>query len=88
MELILFLLGLCITAQSYLLVPTILCICKKKLTLKQIRKIIFINGAIVWLIFTIIQINEGIEGTSSAVFLWSTVGYFLLKKKCLDANNQ
>ena len=31
----------------------------------------------------IIRINQGIDGTSAAVFLWSAVGIFLMKKYCI-----
>lgn len=36
----------------------------------------------------IIRINAGLSGTSAAVFLWSTVAFFLMKKRCLkDSDN-
>lgn len=71
-----------ITAIAYLLVPIIILISGKKLTLPQIKKTIIINGICVWLIFMIIRIESGIDGTSFAVLLWSAVGYSILKRKC------
>lgn len=72
-----------ITAFAYLLVPIIFCIRKKKRTDKQIKKIIVLNGICVWIIFAIININADVNRTSGAIFLWSAVAYFLMKKYCL-----
>lgn len=74
---------LCITVVFYLLVPVILAIRGKKITEKQLRRIIIINSIVVWMIFAIIRIENGVEGTSGAVFLWGWVGYRILKKCCL-----
>lgn len=72
-----------ITAFAYLLVPIIFCIRKKKRTDKQIKKIVVLNGICVWMIFAIININADVNRTSGAIFLWSAVAYFLMKKYCL-----
>ncbi len=77
------LISVSITAIAYLFVPMILCISKKQLTLSQIRKIVIINGFCVWLIFQIIRIENGMDGNSAAVFLWSFVAYKVMKKLCL-----
>ena len=83
MELLGTILGsLFITAIAYLLVPLIILISEKKLTLPQIKKVIIINGICVWLIAMIVRIESGIGGTEFAVFLWSYIGYTLLKRKC------
>lgn len=74
------LINLLITATAYLLIPVIFCFSGKQLSQKQIKTIIIVNSACVWLIFTIIRIEAGISGTSFAVFLWSSVAYFLMKK--------
>lgn len=76
------LLDLFITAIAYLLVPLIIYISEKKLTLPQIKKVIIINGICVWIIFMVIRAEMGIDGASYAVLLWSSVGYALLKRKC------
>lgn len=86
-SLISLLVGVPITAIAYLVVPVLFCTSKKKRTEKQIKKIVTINGICVCLFFMIIRINEGIEGTSAAVFLWSGVAYYLMKKYCLDVPN-
>lgn len=81
-----FIFDLLITAAAYLLVPLFFCIRGingKKLTAKQLKTVIIINAAIVWLIFMVIRIELEIDGTSAAVFLWSSIGYFLMKKNCL-----
>lgn len=78
-----FLADLLATAIAYLLVPIIFCIREKPLTLPQIKKIVIINGICVWLICMIIRIEQGIDGTSAVVFLWSYIAYLLMKKKCL-----
>lgn len=76
------LLDMCITVLAYLLVPVIFCISKKELTKSQVLKTVIINGAVVWLLFTIIRIEMGIEGVSYSVVLWSSVAYGLLNKFC------
>jgi hypothetical protein len=81
------LVGIVITAVAYLVIPVLFCTSKKQRTEKQIKKIVAINGICIWLIFMIIRISVGIEGTSAAVFLWSGVAYFLMKKFCLDTPN-
>ena len=86
-ELYVFCLSLIWSVFAYLLVPTILCLCKKKFTLSRIKLITFLNGFCVWLIFMIIRINAGIDGTSFAVCLWSVVAYLLMKKYCLKTSN-
>ena len=84
---IIFCLDFFITAIAYLLVPTIFCICRKKLKLSRIKLIVIVNGICVWLAFMIIRINAGVDGTSAAVFLWSSVTYFLMKKHCLKISD-
>ena len=78
------LLSILITAVAYLTVPVIFSVIGYKsnhqYSLSIIRKIVIINGACVWLIFQIIRINAGDTGTSSAVFLWSAVAYWIMKK--------
>ncbi|MBP3554235.1 MAG: transporter substrate-binding domain-containing protein [Clostridia bacterium] len=81
-----FILDMAITMIAYLSVPVILCLMNKKFELSKIKKIISINSVVVWLIFTIIRIELGGESISGAVFLWSTVAYFLMKKRCLLVN--
>lgn len=76
--------NLIISVFFYLLVPVIFCLRKKSLTIKQIRKIVIINGIVVWLIFQILTLElTGEMGTGAAVFLWSAVANGLLKKHCL-----
>lgn len=81
-------LDLFITAIAYLIVPTIFCICRKKLTLPKIKIVVIINGICIWLLFAIISINAGQNGTSGAVFLWSAIAYFLMKKFCFKKNDE
>lgn len=78
-----FLLNLALTAAAYLCVPTIIAFRGKKRTAKQIKRIVIINGAIVWLIFAIIRAENNIQGSGASVFLWSAVAYWLLKLNCL-----
>ena len=77
MELII---SLIITAAAYLIVPTIFIAINRPYSLSTIKKIVIINGACVWLIFQIIRTNAGVTGTSAAVFLWSSVAYWMMKK--------
>lgn len=76
--------SLFITAVAYLIVPIIFCIIGYKTyrsySIKTIRKIVIINGACVWLLFQIISISAGETDASPAVFLWSAVAYWLMKK--------
>ena len=80
-------LNLFITAFAYLFVPTVLCICRAKMTLSRIKLIVGINGICFWLMFMIIRLSAGIEGTSYAVVLWSSIAYLLMKKYCLKDSN-
>lgn len=72
-----------LTAGAYLCVPVIIGFSKKKRTTKQIKRIIFINGAVVWFIFSLIRAEHDIQGTGASVFLWSAVAHRILKAKCL-----
>lgn len=81
-----------ITAFAYLIVPVIFCIIGyrsyRSYSIKTIRKIVIINGACVWLIFQIIRLSAGDTGTSSAVFLWSAVAYWIMKKILVRKNTE
>ena len=72
------LISICFTAFLYMLVPLILILRGKQYPTKMLKKIAIINGVIVWFIFRIIQVEQGIESTGAAVFLWAWVGYRLL----------
>jgi len=76
---------LIITVFFYLFVPVCFCIRNKPLTKGKIKKIVIINGIVVWLILQIIAIvlNDGEPSKSFAVFLWSAVAHRILKKCCL-----
>lgn len=82
--------GLIMTAVIYLLVPAILCIIgyntHRSYSLKTIRKIIIINGGILWLIFYAIQYNVYGETNPSvsAAVIWSGVAYWMMKKILLE----
>lgn len=80
--------NLFVTVIAYLFIPTIFCMLRKELTLSRIKLIVGVNGFCVWLIFMIIRINAGIDGTSYAVVLWSSVAYFLMKKFCLKSEEE
>lgn len=86
-SLISLLVGIPITAIAYLVVPVLFCTSKKKRTEKQIKRIVALNGICVWMIFAIINITSDVNRTSGAIFLWSAVAYFLMKKYCLDVPN-
>ena len=77
-------LDLALTVFGYLLVPTIYCLRKKPLTAKKIKKIIILNAICVWLVFQIIRLAAGGDArVSAAVWLWSIVGHFMMKKRLL-----
>ena len=80
--------NLLITALAYLLVPMICLTARKKFEAKTIKRISIINCVVVWLLFRIIQIELG-NGPSSgaAVFLWGAIGYSLLKRFCLQEDD-
>ena len=82
--------GLIMTAVVYLLVPAIFCIIgyntHRSYSLKTIRKIVFINGGILWVIFYAMQyiiIGEAKPSVSAAV-IWSFVAYWMMKKILLE----
>ena len=74
-------LDLIITVFGYLLVPIIFCIRDYPLYEREIKKIITINAVCVCIVFTIIQSCLGNVRPSGAVFLWSWVGYIIMKKR-------
>ena len=74
------LLDLIITVFFYLLVPIIFCLHRKPLTAAQIKKIVIINGVVVWLLCSII--SEEFDKWAPAV-LWSGFAHWLLKRNCL-----
>lgn len=82
-----FLLNLALTAAAYLCVPMIIGFRGKKRTAKQIKRIVIINGAIVWFIFAIIRVENNIQGTGASVFLWSAIAHWLLKLNCLKEDS-
>ena len=73
-----------LTAFAYLIVPTFFCAIgySKNLSysLKTIKRIVLINGASVWLTLQIISISLGEVGVSAAVFIWSGLAYWLMRK--------
>lgn len=76
--------NLVITALAYLLVPTIVILSKKKCEAKTIGKIVIINCIVVWVLFRVVELTISDEAsTGAAVFLWGSIGYFLLRKFCL-----
>ena len=83
-----YILSIIVTAGAYLLVPVIVCFSGKKLKASTLKRINIFNCVVVWLTFSIIRINAGIEGSSAAVFLWGTVGHWLLKANCMKEGAQ
>ena len=77
--------NLILTFFCYMLVPTIIVGTGRILTKKQILKIVIINGAVVWFLFRIVTIALNYEsGSGAAVFLWSSVAFYLLRKHCVE----
>lgn len=77
--------NLILAVFSYLLVPTIIVLLRKKYSVKKIRKIIIINCVIVWILFRILEIESGNDPSmGGAVFLWGALGYLILRKYCLE----
>lgn len=72
-----------LTAGAYLCVPVIIGFISKNRTAKQIKRIIFINGVVVWFIFALIRAENNIQGSGASVFLWSAVAHKILKANCL-----
>lgn len=84
--------GIILTIFAYLLVPLIF-IKKsldsgKKYPKKKIKRIVIINCVIVWFIFRIITFLGYGSGSGSAVILWGYVGYWLMKKICLEEETE
>lgn len=77
-------LDLILTVFFYLLVPVILCIRKKPMTQKQIKKVVIINGICVCILFVFIRLaNGGDLKMTPAVFLWSWVAKKIMEKRLL-----
>lgn len=84
---LLIVMNIILTAGAYLFVPVIICFWGKKQTAKQIKRIVFINGAIVWFIFALIRAENNIQGSGASVFLWSAVAHWIIKANCLKEEN-
>ncbi len=77
-----------ITVFLYLIVPVVYCIKNKPLSKKKIKRIITINAICVCVLFLIIKISLGGDAkVTGAVFLWSWVGYKMMKKKLCASND-
>jgi amino acid transporter len=74
-----------ITIFVYLLVPMILVVFEKRFKLSTLKKIIIINAITSFVFFLIVKSLLGYDEIPNmkATLLWSLVGYFILKKKCL-----
>lgn len=75
---------LIITILGYCTIPIILRITKGKMEYKKGHKIILINCAIVWLIFAIIKIENGLDAKSGAVILYYFIDKAILLKSKED----
>lgn len=74
---------------AYCFIPTLLRIIKGKWDYKKGQKIIIINNIIVWFIFTIIKIEQGILQQSAAVFFYYIINvWIMLKPKEKNLVNQ
>lgn len=80
------LIRLVLTIFSYLLVPVIVLILGKTYSKQTLKRIVIINGITIWLVWGIF-FNGGNFSNGSAAFLWSSFGYWLLKRKCLLNEN-
>lgn len=74
------LINLIITILGYCTIPIILRILNGKYEYEKGHKIVLINCAIVWLIFTIIKIEQGMNANSAAVFLYYIIDRAILLK--------
>ena len=77
-----------LTVIGYLFVPVTVIVLGQKHSLKKLKTIAIVNGVVVWLIFSIIIINAGGTGAGASGILWSIVGYWLMKKKCLEEEKE
>ena len=69
------------TVLFYLIVPIILAIRGKQMTLKKIKWICVINAVSIFILFIVIRAILGSSGTSAAALLWGYVGYAIMKKR-------
>ena len=76
-----------VTIFLYLLVPAILCLRGTTMPKKTITTITIINGICVWILFRILGAESS---TTWPAFIWSGVGYALMKRKLLlqDEENE
>lgn len=82
-----FFLDLFITICGYLLIPAILCILRKELTLSQIKRIAIVNGICVCFIFIFLCIEITGKGSAGGALLWPYVSYSMMKKFCLKKSD-
>jgi hypothetical protein len=83
-----FFVDLIFTVFIYLFVPAVLALNGNKYELRKIKRIAIINGFVSWFIIQIIIVALGGEVSSGAAgILWSIVGYHIMKKKCLQTED-
>lgn len=76
-------LDILITSIAYLLIPLLVAVSGNPLSLKSIKRLIIINGAFVWTVFSVILLNAGAsKGAGASVVTWSFIGYLIVKKRC------
>lgn len=89
-----FVLSLFLTLFVCLLVPIILCITKPLISLKVAKIIAIANGVVSFIIFSIIGfVTESGVASPAPCFLWSIVGYYIIKRSCalpdtVESDNQ
>ena len=74
------LIDLILTILGYCTIPIILRITKGKMEYEKGRKIILINCIVVWFIFALIKIGNGLDAKSGAVFLYYFIDKAILLK--------
>lgn len=89
MNMINLFISLLLTALIYLFVPLIFAVRAQRKSLSSIKKIIIINGVAIYIFFTAINFLSGIEKVAniSATFIWSYIGFVIMKKRCLKSND-
>lgn len=82
--------NLVITALVYLFVPGVLVVSKNVFRESTLKKIVIANGIAGYMFFSLVYALLGDGGTPSisATFIWSSIGYLILKKRGAIQDNE
>ena len=84
-DLVTAILSMSLTSVIYLFVPIILIVIGKKFSNAKLILVSIANGTIIWILFYFCSLLYAGMPNSAATFIWSVVGYLLMRWKILSS---